>query len=72
MPWCLLPFCPAHPPRLSPLGAAMLDLARLYGIAVCCTIHSPPPDTFALFHRVMLLQRGRLVYFGPNGVRVCV
>ncbi|KAI3436857.1 hypothetical protein D9Q98_006267 [Chlorella vulgaris] len=47
--------------------SAMLDLARLYGIAVCCTIHSPPPDTFALFHRVMLLQRGRLVYFGPNG-----
>ena len=24
-------------------------------------------QTFALFDRILILQRGRLVYFGPNG-----
>jgi ABC-type multidrug transport system ATPase subunit len=36
-------------------------------IAAAATIHSPPPYTFALFERVMVLQRGREVYWGPNG-----
>ncbi|EFN56558.1 hypothetical protein CHLNCDRAFT_10394, partial [Chlorella variabilis] len=40
------------------------DLAR-EGISVACTIHSPAPSVFALFDRVLLLQRGRTVYFGP-------
>lgn len=46
--------------------AALRELAA-DGIAICGTIHSPPPDTFALFDRVLVLQRGRVVYFGENG-----
>ncbi len=37
------------------------------GITVCATIHCPPPHTFALFDRLLVLQRGRVVYFGSNG-----
>ena len=39
----------------------------LSGITTCVSIHSPPPYTFELFDRVVVLQRGRTVYFGPNG-----
>ena len=46
--------------------AALRDLAR-GGIAVASSIHAPSPDTFALFDRVLILQRGRAVYFGENG-----
>ncbi|KAI7843801.1 hypothetical protein COHA_002699 [Chlorella ohadii] len=45
---------------------ALRDLAR-GGIAVASSIHAPSPDTFALFDRVLILQRGRAVYFGDNG-----
>ncbi|KAK9845354.1 hypothetical protein WJX81_004187 [Elliptochloris bilobata] len=38
------------------------------GITVCATIHCPPPHTFALFDRLLVLQRGRMVYFGANGL----
>lgn len=34
---------------------------------MCATIHSPTPYTFNLFDRLLLLLRGRVVYFGPNG-----
>ncbi|PSC74385.1 P-loop containing nucleoside triphosphate hydrolase isoform B [Micractinium conductrix] len=37
------------------------------GITVCATIHSPTPYTFNLFDRLLLLLRGNVVYFGPNG-----
>ncbi|KAL4431069.1 hypothetical protein ABPG75_006325 [Micractinium tetrahymenae] len=37
------------------------------GISLLSTIHSPPPDTFSLFHRCLVLQKGRVVYFGDNG-----
>lgn len=50
----------------SPARAALRDLAR-GGIAVASSIHAPSPDTFALFDRVLILQRGRAVYFGENG-----
>lgn len=50
----------------SPARAALRDLARS-GIAVASSIHAPSPDTFALFDRVLILQRGRAVYFGENG-----
>lgn len=36
-------------------------------ITVCATIHSPSPQTFALFDKVIILLRGRIVYFGENG-----
>ncbi|GFR48683.1 hypothetical protein Agub_g10638 [Astrephomene gubernaculifera] len=38
------------------------------GTTIAATIHSPTAATFALFDRVMLLVRGHLVYFGPQGV----
>ena len=37
------------------------------GITICATIHCPPPHTFTLFDRALIMQRGRVVYFGPNG-----
>ena len=48
-------------------------LTRTSGsITVCATIHSPSPQTFSLFGRVIILLRGRMVYFGDNGgLRTC-
>ncbi|EFN51554.1 hypothetical protein CHLNCDRAFT_14864, partial [Chlorella variabilis] len=43
--------------------SALRELA-LDGIAVCGTVHSTSPDTFALFDRMLVLQKGRVVYFG--------
>lgn len=37
------------------------------GTTVCATIHSPTSYTFGLFDRTMMLVRGQMVYFGPNG-----
>lgn len=37
------------------------------GITICATIHSPTPYCFALFDRLILLLRGRVVYFGDRG-----
>ena len=37
------------------------------GMTVVATIHCPPPHTFALFDRLLVLQRGRVAYFGGNG-----
>jgi len=34
------------------------------GMTICASIHSPPPYTFQLFDRVIVLQRGRVVYQG--------
>ncbi|CAL8472002.1 g11544 [Coccomyxa elongata] len=39
----------------------------LNSITVCATIHSPSPQTFNLFDKVIILLRGRIVYFGDNG-----
>ena len=40
-----------------------------HGITVCATIHSPTPYCFNLFDRVLLLLRGQVAFFGPNGAR---
>ena len=37
------------------------------GITICATIHCPPPHTFTLFDRSLIMQRGRTAYFGLNG-----
>ncbi|CAL5220797.1 g2870 [Coccomyxa viridis] len=37
-------------------------------ITVCATIHSPSPQTFELFDKVIILLSGRIVYFGNNGL----
>lgn len=34
---------------------------------MCATVHSPTPYTFTLFDRVLMLLRGRVIYFGLNG-----
>ena len=41
----------------------------LASVTVCATIHSPSPQTFALFDRLILLLRGRVAYFGDSGAR---
>ena len=35
-------------------------------ITICSTIHSPPPYTFELFDRILVLQKGRLVEQGSH------
>jgi len=37
------------------------------GITVCATIHSPTANTFKLFDSLLMLMRGRPIYFGPLG-----
>ena len=37
------------------------------GTTILATIHSPSAATFKLFHSVMVLLRGGVVYFGPSG-----
>eukprot|EP00884_Botryococcus_braunii_P013677 jgi/Botrbrau1/2230/Bobra.101_2s0058.1 len=36
-------------------------------ITICATIHCPPPQTFNLFESVLILQKGRVAYFGASG-----
>ena len=44
--------------------AAVRNLAN-QNRTVICTIHSPSPPTFALFDSLLLLAKGRTIYFGP-------
>ncbi len=44
---------------------ALRGLART-GCTVVCTLHQPSSVVFALTDRLLLLQRGRAVYFGPT------
>eukprot|EP00878_Enallax_costatus_P031984 GHUV01035066.1.p1 GENE.GHUV01035066.1~~GHUV01035066.1.p1 ORF type:complete len:213 (+),score=44.45 GHUV01035066.1:731-1369(+) len=37
------------------------------GVTIVATIHSPTAYAFSLFDSLMLLIRGRVVYFGPTG-----
>ena len=37
------------------------------GMTIAATIHTPTSRTFQLFDRILILQRGRIVYFGNNG-----
>jgi ATP-binding cassette subfamily G (WHITE) protein 2 len=37
------------------------------GVTICATIHSPTSFAFGLFESLMMLTRGRVVYFGPQG-----
>jgi energy-coupling factor transporter ATP-binding protein EcfA2 len=40
---------------------------RVGGVTLCATIHSPTAYAFGLFDSLMMLTRGRVVYFGPVG-----
>ena len=55
-----------HLPGTTRLPHPLQDLTT-DGITIACTIHSPPPFTFELFDSILVLQKGRLVYWGPNG-----
>lgn len=33
---------------------------------VCATIHQPSPETFGLFDQILLMAKGKVVYFGPT------
>lgn len=37
------------------------------GVTIVATIHSPTAYSFSLFDSLMMLVRGRVVYFGPTG-----
>lgn len=37
------------------------------GVTVAATIHSPTSFSFSLCDQLLLLTRGRVLYFGPNG-----
>ena len=37
------------------------------GITACATLHSPTAYAFALFDDLLLLVKGQVIYFGPNG-----
>lgn len=36
------------------------------GITVCATIHSPSPYAFSLFDKLLLMLKGKTIYFGRN------
>ena len=44
--------------------SAVRNLAN-FNRTVICTIHQPPPATFNLFDKLLLLANGRTCYFGP-------
>jgi ABC-type multidrug transport system ATPase subunit len=50
--------------------AIAVKALALGGMTVAASLHSPPSHTFDLFDRILLLQRGRVVYFGDNGAPV--
>jgi ABC-type multidrug transport system ATPase subunit len=37
---------------------------------IICTIHQPSPQTYELFHTLLLLSAGKVVYFGPTSEAV--
>ena len=57
------------PVQVMELGKALTR--TMNSITVCATIHSPSPQTFDLFDKVIILLSGRIVYFGNNGERPC-
>ena len=64
---CLIPVCRAPLDPWPPQVMSVVKSLAGHGITVCATIHSPTPFTFNLFDRLLLLLKGRVVYFGPNG-----
>ncbi|GAM21181.1 hypothetical protein SAMD00019534_043560, partial [Acytostelium subglobosum LB1] len=47
------------------LVQTLLSLSRQQK-TIICTIHQPRPDIFQMFDYVLLLSKGRVVYFGPT------
>lgn len=46
--------------------SAIRNVARRHGILIVASIHQPNWETFALFDKLLLLARGRTMYFGPT------
>jgi ABC-type multidrug transport system permease subunit len=46
---------------------SVVHALRTSGVTVCATIHSPTATAFGLFDALMMLVRGRVVYFGSAG-----
>ncbi|KPV74540.1 uncharacterized protein RHOBADRAFT_37583 [Rhodotorula graminis WP1] len=46
--------------------AFLQRLAHEQGVLVICTIHQPAYETFALFDRLLLLARGKVMFDGPT------
>jgi len=46
---------------------SLLKTITAEGVTVIATVHSPTAYAFSLFDSLMMLVRGRLVYFGPSG-----
>ncbi|EFJ44628.1 hypothetical protein VOLCADRAFT_95021 [Volvox carteri f. nagariensis] len=60
--------CPSPSPSPSPNQVmTMVKSLAAGGVTICATIHSPTSYCFALFDSVMMLVKGRVVYFGPRG-----
>jgi hypothetical protein len=64
------PATPPTPPPPLPASQVMTTVKSLanIGITVCATIHSPTTYCFSLFDKLMLLLRGRVAYYGDNGL----
>ena len=66
-----MPLCPKHAGcHWSLVSAAFALVQEKEGITICATIHCPSIETFRLFERVLLLQHGRVVYHGDNGIPI--
>ncbi|CAG8650269.1 6595_t:CDS:2 [Funneliformis caledonium] len=45
---------------------AIVDMARRHKLAVIASIHQPSTETYALFDKLLLLGRGKTLYFGKR------
>ncbi|GAQ83467.1 pleiotropic drug resistance protein [Klebsormidium nitens] len=48
------------------IASGLRVLARVRQLGIVANIVNPPPEVFGLFDRVILLDRGRVVYQGPR------
>ena len=48
------------------MNVPVKNIARRHGVIVVASIHQPNWETFALFDKLLLLARGRTMYFGPT------
>lgn len=43
----------------------LVELARKYNKTILCTIHQPRSDIYALFDELLVLRKGRTLFYGP-------
>lgn len=57
---------------MTPLPPQVMSVVKSLvkdGTTICATIHSPTSFCFSLFDKLMMMVRGRIVYFGKQGER---